>query len=146
MGTNSRPAFVCFLCIVVGGLYAGSTAVVGLSQRAAPESTPVQITGVFSDMHVSPETGDIGGAEVIIMRSLEHGEADYFAVVQFAFGKPDDPVLTRVMVTKPNAVEFEVPGTKLGTFRGRVTSKALAGAFDGNGLAIRLPRGKSFYQ
>jgi hypothetical protein len=40
-------------------------------------------------MHLNPETGDIGGAEVFIVRSLKRVAAEYFALVQLAFSKPD---------------------------------------------------------
>ena len=146
MSTVSWCRSLLLFSLTIGVAGGAATGAEWAFQPVKAPSTAVQIAGLFSDMHFNRDTGDIGGAEVFIVRSLEHGTAEYFALVQLAFGKPDDPVLTRVTVTKSTEVEFEMPNSKLGTFRGRVTADALVGAFDGNGVALRLRRGKSFYQ
>lgn len=116
-----------------------------LSALAAGDAPPV--TGIYSDMQLSPEEGDYVGAEVQLLESREGGQPRYHALVQFAEGEPAPPQLVDVTV-KGSHVAFKAQynGIMEVEFSGEVTDTALKGAFSGLAGETLLPRGNSIWQ
>ena len=102
-----------------------------------------EVTGFFSNMYASSQTGDVGGATIFISRAeVNNGlEERYYAFVQTAEGVPTEPVLAPVSV-KGDSITIAFTDARykdISPFRGRVTPDALIGSFS-NGWGFRLPR------
>ena len=85
----------------------------------------VKITGVYEDIRVGKESGDLEGARVIITE----GAGDYYALLQFAAGGAElpPPVLVKVTV-KLTSITFTIPrsdGEQAQKFTGIVTATGL---------------------
>lgn len=104
------------------------------------------LTGVFTDLRRSAETGDVIGTEVFLLAAADGGRTIYYALVQFAEGVPEPPQLVEVEAYGDRiAFVAYLFGRRL-SFRGRVTADALEGQFEGLDAPVRLPRGRSFWQ
>jgi hypothetical protein len=123
-------------------LFAVGALGLGRAPDRATNSSPV--TGIYSDMHVSATTGDLGGMEVFVLSSSRAT----FALVQMAEGAPSTPVLVPATV-KDSTITFTLPESSalggLGTFSGVVRIGHLRGRFT-NDYVIDLPRGRSYWQ
>jgi len=108
-----------------------------------PQAEPKKITGVYSNMSYSEESGDIGGMEVFIVYSMQSRPGKYYAMVQIAQGVPEVPSLTEVLVNGDD-VTFKIG--EYGTFKGKITQKELIGIIEGHEETIKLIKGKSFWQ
>jgi hypothetical protein len=108
-----------------------------------------RITGLFTDMRYSAETGDLVGTEVWIV----YGAGGYYATVQIAEGEPRAPQVVPVEVSGSN-VRFTVrekwidqdgkpaPDTTM-VFDGTVTSRGFTGTANSR---FNLKRGNSYWQ
>ncbi len=79
-------------------------------RRGRAKPRPIDVVGTYSSMDYDNESGDAGGATVIISAASneQQNDFDYFAVVQFAEGVPEAPVLVRAKITG-TTVTFSVP-------------------------------------
>jgi len=98
-----------------------------------------QIAGLFSNMGVGAESGDVGGVELFIT----YGRDGFYALFQMAEGIPDVPVLVKLEV-RDSTVTFTFPADSryhegLRTFTGTVAGNGLTGKF-ANGYSVRLVR------
>jgi hypothetical protein len=127
-----------------GLLLLGLLAVAGLPGATFTDTSGHQVTGIYTDMHVSEVTGDIGGTEIFILRS----NLGYHVLIQLAEGVPGTPVLVQAEVSGLN-IEFELPSDSrlsgLGHFKGALAADTLRGRFS-NSFEVSLPRGSSFWQ
>jgi hypothetical protein len=75
---------------------------------------------IYSDLALEPETGDVGGMEVVLLKSY----GGDWAVVIIASGIAEDPVLVPVKLDYPK-IEFTLPATLpyegYGRFTGKIT-------------------------
>jgi hypothetical protein len=103
-----------------------------------------KITGCYSDMWISEESGDVGGTEIFIVGA---GSA-YFALIQVAEGEPSAPQLVSVKIAN-NSINFTMADffdeNKKIQFKGTITAKKLKGTFT-NGTEIELKKKLSFWQ
>jgi len=109
-----------------------------VSTVGAAQSRP-RLTGTYTSMKVSSETGDVGG----VLLSVYYGRAGFHAVMQWAEGVPDAPVLLPLEV-RDSTISFTFPpnseyGTGLKSFRGVVSQAGITGQF-GNGHRVQLKR------
>ena len=105
-----------------------------------------RVTGTFSSLHYSEESGDLGGMEISIIPADVAGEWQFFAVFQVAFGVPEEPILVPAKITG-SQVEFGFPGG--GGFTGEVMEVGLRGTVTYQGGVqeiVTLPRKKSYWQ
>ncbi|MDN5782015.1 MAG: hypothetical protein L0H23_08345 [Luteimonas sp.] len=70
-----------------------------LVPAAAAAALPDPVTGVYSSLHTSEETGDTGGMRAIVLAS----NRDYYAVLQCAGSVLDRPVVVLVKVDEAAA-------------------------------------------
>jgi hypothetical protein len=108
-----------------------------------------RVTGLFTDMRYSEESGDLVGTEVWIV----YGPGGYYATVQIAEGSPGVPQVVPVEVSGSN-VRFAVrqewidqdgkpaPDTTI-VFDGTVTSRGFSGT---SNPRFNLKRGNSYWQ
>ena len=78
---------------------------------------------VFSDLVLEPETGDVGGMEVILIKSYQQD----WVVVMMASGAAEDPVLVPV-IEKGNTIEFTLPPERYsdyGTMTARISASGM---------------------
>ena len=115
----------------------------------AVEAASVKVTGVYSDMHLHKETGDMLGMEIIIIYSAK----GYMAIFQSSEGRPSIPITVSASV-HGNDIEFTLPGSEgySGVFKGKIGRKELIGQFE-NGQVnykgeriIKLKSGRSYWQ
>src|SRR6266487_583156 len=103
---------------------------------SVPVGEPPAVTGIYSDMHISPTTGDLGGLEIFLLSS-NRGD---WVLVQMAEGAASAPVLAAAAV-RDSLVTFTLPASSalggLGTFSGVVRGGRLHGAFQ-NGFEVDL--------
>ena len=128
----------------------GALMVVALGRSGVLDSqNPVRVTGVYSDMYYSEQSGDMRGTEIIIVAS----EFGLHAMVQGGEGPLGCPVLVPV-VENDLAIEFTLPRDQCifgvlagGRFLGVVTAEGLRGHFEGyDDFVFELPRGQSYWQ
>jgi len=85
----------------------------------------VKITGVYEDIKVGKESGDLEGARLIIIE----GSGDYYGLLQIAAGGPELPAPVLVKVTvKLASISFTLPqsdGDQAQKFTGTVTASGL---------------------
>lgn len=110
---------------------------------AATETDHQKVTGMFSDMTYSQETGDVIGIEVFLVYS----NRGYFAVYQTSEGEPSVPVVVSARVDG-SSVSFQVPPEidSRGSFNGAIGNNELTGRFSGNGQVVHLKRKPSYWQ
>ena len=100
-------------------------------------------TGIYSNMRVHQETGDVLGMEVFITYSSNGIDDQYYALVQIAEGMPSPPNLVEAKVWG-DSISFSIP--MYGLFKGRITQKELRGKFTKSEDFDILKRQKSFWQ
>jgi hypothetical protein len=103
----------------------------------------IRHTGIFSDMRLHQETGDIIGMEVFITSSSDHMNKNYYALVQMAEGVPAPPILVPATLLG-DSITFTIP--KYGFFRGNIWDKKLTGSFSRSDQEISLLRTNSYWQ
>ncbi len=110
---------------------------------AATEPGHPKVTGMFSDMEYSQESGDVIGIEVFLVYS----NRGYFAVYQASEGEPSVPVVISAKVDG-SSVSFQVPPEidSRGSFNGTIGNSELTGRFSGNGQVVHLKRKSSYWQ
>ncbi len=110
---------------------------------AQPSQRP-RVTGIYSDMRSSAQTGDADGYEIFVLWGVDKG----FVLVQEAEGAPGDPVLVPAVLTD-STLTFDLRETilrGLGQFSGRFQGNQLNGRFTGVARQLVLARGRSFWQ
>ena len=85
--------------------------------QSSAQSTASYIPGFYTDMEVSPESGDVGGIEIFIFDSY-HGP---YVVFTLAEGEPQFPVLVQAKLDG-NKLSFKVGDA---TYSGQFTPKGL---------------------
>jgi hypothetical protein len=103
------------------------------------------IAGTYTSYRVSEKSGDIVGAEVIII----HGIGSYFATIQCSEGAPGDPVLVTLDV-QGSAIAFSLAednptGCSEGPYKGLVTNQGLELTSLKTKRQRMLKRGQSFW-
>ena len=99
---------------------------------------------IFSDLGLEPETGDVGGMEVILV-PVDSGE---WATVVTASGIAYDPVLIRVTRDRNN-IEFTLPerdGSPSSECKGRITRAGLTLRCGGEVLGLLRRQAASKYR
>ena len=110
---------------------------------AQPSQRP-RVTGIYSDMRSSAQTGDADGFEIFVLRGVDKS----FVLVQEAEGAPSYPVLVPAVLTD-STLTFDLRETilrGLGEFSGRFQGNQLNGRFTGVARQLVLPPGRSFWQ
>ena len=115
-----------------------SLLVIGMSPPLQAQSRP-QIIGIFSNMGIGAESGDVGGVEL----DVTYGKGSFYVLFQMAEGTPDVPILM-TLDAKDSTVSFSFPEESkyfagLRTFNGTVTRTGIRGSF-ANGYSINLRR------
>ena len=124
--------------------------VVIVSSLASPDTPTEQrprVTGFFSDLALSQQTGDLGGTEIFISYAQVNSGLDerYYAYIQLAEGVPMTPHLVPAHVEGAN-VEFTfAPFQDSLSFKGSVTRDFLIGRFS-TGYEVRLPRRPTYWR
>ncbi len=115
MRTLFRFSLCCLACILITQ--------VSFGQKRRPQAA-WGIPETYSNLLLEPETGDVGGMEVVIIKSYG---GDWAAVV-IADGTAGDPVLVPVKLDYPN-IEFTLPEAApyegYGKFTGRITRQGM---------------------
>lgn len=123
-GRNSGP--VALLCLAISVFAAQAPA----QGRRAPAA---DVEGVFSSFAVLPESGDLGGLKVIILSGQAEGDTQYYAVVQFAEGLPEEPLMVKAKVAGTNVSFTTGEGENAIRFSGTVTAPGLRLKWTGAG-------------
>jgi len=105
----------------------------------------IQVTGIFSDLRYSNESGDVIGLEIFIVYA-----GDYYATVQVAEGIPESPFVVKLQVKDSN-IEFTLPEkagslSGVGKFTGKITAASLIGKFEHETEKRVLKRKNSYWQ
>ena len=104
-----------------------------------------KLTGVYTNLEYSSESGDVIGMEVFLVYSKK----GYYAIFQDSEGEPSIPVVISAKIDSKN-ITFIIPrnsGTSYsGEFKGRFTERGLVGAFKGIKQKIILERRNSYWQ
>ena len=103
-------------------------------------------TGVFSNLYVDRESGDLSGMEIFIM----HSNKGYYLTYQCAAGEIAEPVLVKGKITG-SVIEFTIPDTfkyfcDFGDFRGIISRNGIRGKFINSNKSVFLKRKESFWQ
>ena len=112
------------LCLTIFLLLA-STSTAQTRRRHRHLSAAWGVPEVFSDLYLEPETGDMGGMEVILFP----GYGGLWATVMIASGALYDPVLVRVNDDHYPNIEFTLPAGEpygdYGKFTGKISRAGL---------------------
>jgi hypothetical protein len=104
-----------------------------------------RITGIYTNMEFHPESGDVVGAEIFLVRS---GMGD-FVTFQISEGAPFPPVVVPARINEQR-ISFELPeGNRplSGVFEGEIGNDAIRGNFAGTGFDLFvLKKKKSYWQ
>ena len=115
MRTLFRLSLCCLVCILI------SQASVGQKRRPSPTWG---VPETYSNLLLELETGDVGGMEVVLIKSYG---GDWAAVV-IADGTAGDPVLIPVKLDHSN-IEFTLPEAPpyegWGKFTGKITRQGM---------------------
>lgn len=120
-----------------------------LVSHALWAARPARVTGIYSDMSIHEESGDLLGIEVFVVLSTK----GYSVVFQSSEGWPAVPVVAPAKI-EGDTIAFDLPPhcAYAGRFTGTVTEEGITGTFsegrlgrDGNKI-IRLKKGKSYWQ
>lgn len=118
-----------------------------LGSAFAANQMPKRITGIYSSLTQSQNSGDLDGMEMLIIPGNESSNSLYIAFVQVAEGGAPYTATVQINLTA-NRIEFSLPprGTThkdhfIGTFKG---SELVIRRDDGN--EMHLKRGNSFWQ
>jgi hypothetical protein len=135
-------------------LILGTVTSTAAEPKKGPNSSPPQVTGVYSNMRFATE--DVSGVEIFLLNS----DDGYFALLQCAEGVVSKPVLLPATVSGPllypdgfKGYELEIqahsdsashcPKAK---FRGVIRAPGLKGHFDGTEYPGILSRRRSYWQ
>jgi hypothetical protein len=112
-----------FRMLVFAWLVTGALMIVTAQRRAATPA--VKINGVYENISVGKESGDLEGMRLVIV----DGSGDYYALVQIAGGGAELPVPVLVKLTISGAnIAFALPqqdGGDAQKFKGTVTATGL---------------------
>jgi hypothetical protein len=119
--------------------------IASISIAAGPQAK--RITGIYSNMSYSQQSGDLVGMELLIIPSGKGPEPEYSAVVQIADGGPPIVAVTRIELSG-SKIEFTLPSG------GDYGGQHYVGVFDGADLVVRsgqnqeerLKKGRSYWQ
>ena len=117
-----------------------------LAQSGLAQPVPQGITGIFSTLRVSEQSGDIVGVELMVLGS----SSGVSVVVQGSEGAPGTPLVLPAAL-RGSVVQFDVPpscacGMLQGTYRAEIDEGGITLAGPSGGGARFLPRGDSFWQ
>lgn len=103
----------------------------------------IKLTGIYSDLTLHQDTGDLLGHEVIIVFS-NHG---HYAIVQLSEGEPMVPQISKVSVLPNGRISFEFKNAsgQSVTFLGTVSASDLSGALNQESV-IALKRRHSYWE
>ncbi|MBI3652728.1 MAG: hypothetical protein HY231_17025 [Acidobacteria bacterium] len=111
-----RLVICCFLCLAF--------VVPGVAQKKRRKAMAWGVPAVYSNLYLLPESGDVGGMEVILIPVY----GGTWATVVMASGIAYDPVMIPVKENFP-LLEFTLPETRnyagYGKFTGRITAAGL---------------------
>jgi hypothetical protein len=127
-----RTLFPALLLVVLAAILGAR-----VTQRA-------RVTGIYSTMRSSVQTGDVSGFEIFVLQGVDKS----FVLVQEAEGAPGYPVLVEARLTD-STLTFDLKETilrGLGDFTGRFQGTQLRGKFTGVAEPLTLSRGRSFWQ
>lgn len=117
-----------FLCLLA------QTPLLAASPQKSPKSQTVRPYGMFSDLEVSRETGDVGGTEMFFF----HAGKDFVLILR-GEGELRPPILCEVSSTG-NSVRFsEKSGSERTEFQGIFSATHLSGKFS-DGRTLKIPR------
>jgi hypothetical protein len=113
-----------------------------LSAAAGAAQADLRISGLFSNLHYSEESGDLGGWEILVIPS---GESTYTAFVQLAEGQ-GPTVAVGTLLAKGGRFTLTIPpGSVLaGTYKGVISAKDMR--LETPAGPETLLRGKSYWQ
>ena len=117
-----------FLCVL-----AHSPLMAAPSQKSVKPQT-IRPYGMFSNLEISRETGDVGGVELFFF----HAGRDFVLIVR-GEGELRQPILCEV-VTKGNSILFQEPSeSERKAFQGTFSATHLSGKFS-DGSSLKVPR------
>lgn len=98
---------------------------------------------MYSSMYQNPETYDIVGMELYIVRRGR----EYYAFMQYAEGEPGEPVIVKIEV-RGSSIEFRTPESYSppGSFIGKIEAGGIRGRWAKADFSFFLERGRSFWQ
>ena len=117
------------------------------SETFADEQKLTRITGIYSDLVQSEESGDLSGMELIIIPSKSSVKVPYTVFIQIAEGGAPRTAIVPLTVNN-STIQFDFPEM------GSMPKEHFVGVFKGNRLIVRwasgseeqLKRGKSYWQ
>jgi hypothetical protein len=121
---------------IVAFLVIGAAPSLAAPPKKSAERRNIRTTGMFSDLYLSPETGDVGGWNMFFFMADE----DYVLLVH-GEGELWKPELCRV-ARSGNAVQFRRGGVGTSVeFKGTFTATHLTGKFS-DSSSLKIPRKK----
>jgi len=111
----------------------------------AQDSSEERPYGIYSNMEISKETGDVSGFEFFLLPS---NEGD-FVVFQDAEGWPKKPIVLKIIIggtklSENNMLRFNHP--EMGPFVGKIEEEKLIGEFSDMRYHLELNKGQSIWQ
>jgi hypothetical protein len=111
----------------------------------AQDSSEERPYGMYSNMEISEETGDVSGFEFFLLPSNEGP----FVVFQDAEGWPKKPLILKLTIggyttADNNVLRFSHP--EMGPFVGKIEGERLIGTFSDMRYSIELTKGNSVWQ
>ena len=106
---------------------------------ALAKSLPRYGALVYSNLCVEPQSGDIGGTRITLLRFADGDKVIY----EYTEGAVNWPLFAQrgQVDSKTGAIGFKVQtGSETLSFEGKFTDAALTGAFGGKSESISLPR------
>jgi len=124
------------LCVIVILLFASPS----LAQKRRPRHRHFEaawgVPEVFSNLYLEPQTGDVGGMEVILVPSY----GGLWATVVVASGIAYEPVTVRVTDDHYPTIEFTLPDREpyqgYGKFTGKITRAGLLLSSNGQSYGL----------
>jgi hypothetical protein len=117
-------------------------AVLILSAAVDAAQADLRISGIFSNLRYSEESGDLGGWEILVIPS---GKSTYTAVVELAEGQ-GPAVAVGTLMEKGGRFTLTIPaGSSLsGTYKGAISAKDMR--IETPAGTETLLRGRSYWQ
>lgn len=114
----ARVALLCLVCLV--------SAAHSPAQGRRTKAPPADVEGVFSSFAVLADSdGDLSGIKVIVLSGQGENGPQYYAVVQFAEGLPEEPKMVKAKVTGTNVSFTLGAGGDTIRYSGTVTAAGL---------------------
>lgn len=103
----------------------------------------IKLTGIYSDLAIHSETGDLLGQEIIIVLS----NRGYYAIVQLSEGEPMVPQISKISNLENGKISFDFKNGsgQTVTFVGTVSATHLAGVLNRES-PITLRRRHSYWE